>query len=110
MTTVPKDMRKSPSDDPDGPLAGNRAVVLLAAAAPLGAAVENRMDGFSASGVNVVVEPVRDGAGDCSLSNYAVLSGHKHYANVTVDHDESEKQMKIIDLIVSNSPTVAASR
>ena len=103
-------MRKSPSDDPDGPLAGDRAVVLLAATEPPGAADENRMDAFSASGANVVMEPVREGRGDCSLSNYAVLSGHKFYANVTVDHDEGEKQMKIIDLVVSSSPTLAASR
>ena len=110
MKTVPKSMRKSPSEDPDGPLAGDRALLLLAAWDPVGAAIENSMDGYSANGINVVLEPVEPGEGDCSLSNYAVLSGHQHYANVTVDHDEGEKQMKIIDLIVANAPTMAASR
>ena len=58
----------------------------------------------------MVLEPVRAGSGDCSLSNYAVLSGHPDYLNVTVDHDEGEKQRQIIDVIMSSSFTVSAAR
>ena len=51
---------------------------------------------------------MREGKGDCSLSNYTLLTGHPNYFNVTVDDDESDKQRKIIDVIMAgHSDTVA---
>ena len=44
---------------------------------------------------------MREGKGDCSLSNYAFLTGHANYFNVTVDTDEGDKQRKIIDAILA---------
>ena len=93
----------------DGPLAGEPALVLLASPEPVDSKVETRR------------QPERPGhqcgaragagrKGDCSLSNYAVLSGHPDYFNVTVDDDEGEKQRQIIDVIMSSSFTVSAAR
>jgi hypothetical protein len=56
-----------------------------------------------------VLEPVQKDHGDCSLSNYSVLTGHKDYFYITVDHNDAEKQRKIIDTIMSSFFTVAAS-
>jgi hypothetical protein len=108
MSAVPKEMRKRAARKPNGPLAGPRALVLLAAVEPVSAAAANRMAELSGKGVNVVLEPVRKGHGDCSLANYAVLSGHADYANVTVNWDEGEKQRKIIDVLMNGHASVAA--
>jgi hypothetical protein len=110
MTTVPKDMRKVASKDPDGPLAGEHALLLLAASEPVDESMKTRMQALAGRGLNVVLEPVREGNGDCSLSNYAVLSGHDDYFNVTVHHDEGEKQRKMIEAVMTGFPTVSASR
>lgn len=110
MTSVPANMRKAPGNDPDGPLAGDRSLVLLAAADPVGEVAEARLDALNGKGINVVLEPVRKDRGDCSLSNYAVLSGHDRYFNVTVDQDEGEKLRKIVDAILVNPAIVAASQ
>jgi len=109
MTTVPKAMRVARSDDPDGPLASERALILLAALEPVSTEVENRMDALSSMGINVVLERVKEGRGDCSLSNYAVLSGHKDYFNVTVNFNEAAKQRRIVDAILSSAPAVATA-
>jgi hypothetical protein len=108
MSTAPKDMRRERSKDRDGPLAGEHALVLLAAREPVAPAVEDRMTRLSAKGVNVVLEPVKDDRGDCSLSNYVVLTGHPDYFNITVHHDEAEKQRLLIDAILASFPTLAA--
>jgi hypothetical protein len=108
MSTAPKDMRRKRSKDRDGALAGEHALVLLAAPEPVAPAVEDRMTSLSAKGVNVVLEPVKDDRGDCSLSNYVVLTGHPDYFNVTVHHDEAEKQRLLIDAILASFPTLAA--
>lgn len=110
MAAVPGDMRKATSKDPGGPLTGENALLLLAALDPVEDAVKDRMDALAQRGLNVVLEPVRPGKGDCSLSNYAVLSGHKNYVNVTVHHNEAEKQRKMIEAILAGFPTVSASR
>lgn len=68
------------------------------------------MKELSGKGINVVLEPVEKERGDCSLSNYAVLSGHEGYINVTVHHDEGEKQRGIMEAILGGAPTLAASR
>ena len=44
-----------------------------------------------AKGINAMIERVAK-KGDCSLSNYALLTGHPDYLNVTVDDDEGDKQ------------------
>jgi hypothetical protein len=108
MTTVPKKMRVAKSSDPEGPLASERALVLMVAAEPVSDAVDATMESLSNKGVNVVLETVKDKAGDCSLSNYAVLSGHNAYFNITVDHDEGEKQRRIMEAILQGSEKVAA--
>ena len=111
MSTVPKDMTASPADDSDGPLAGDGALVLLATVEPVAASVTNRMDALSANGLNVVLEKIRSGHGDCSLSNYVALSGNPDYFNVTVDHDEGARQQAMVRaLLASAMPSVSASR
>jgi hypothetical protein len=110
MDSVPKSMRAAKSSEPDGPLAGKHALVLLAAADLEAEALKSRMAGLSGKGINVVAEPVRAGRGDCSLSNDVVLTGHADYFNVTVDHGEADKQRRIVDAIVSGFPTVTARR
>ncbi len=110
MDTVPKDMRAWKADDPDGPLAGARILVLLAAADAHEPAVETWAEGLSSKGVNVVVEPVSKKSADCSLSNFAVLAGQRNYFNVTVDKDDVDEQRRIVALIMSSFFTVAAAR
>jgi hypothetical protein len=83
-------------------------LLLLATAEPVSADVENRMDALAALGLNVVLETVK-GDGDCSLSNYAVLSEHKDYFNITVNHNEGAKQRRMVEAILSTATTVAAS-
>jgi hypothetical protein len=108
MSTVPKGMRTATSKLPDSPLADEHTLVLLAALEPIDPAVEERVENLSAAGINVVLEPVREAEGDCSLSNYSVLTGHKDYLNVTVDHDGGEKQLRIVDVIMRAE--IAAAR
>lgn len=111
METVPESMDVSRPNDPEGPLAGKRALVLLTDTIPVSTTSKRAAEDLAASGINAVIEKVRKGRGDCSLSNYAVLTGHKHYLNITVDGDEREKQMLIIDLLMSSrEKTVAAQQ
>jgi hypothetical protein len=100
MEDVPKDLEPRDSIDPEGPLAGERNLVLLTSPVPVSATSRARADALAARGINAVVEPIKEGRGDCSLSNYTLLVGHPDYFNVTVDADEAEKQMKIIDEIL----------
>jgi hypothetical protein len=65
---------------------------------------------LNAAGINVVVETVRKNRGDCSLSNYALLSDHPSYINVTVGYGEGEKQRKIVDVVMSGQPDTVASQ
>jgi hypothetical protein len=108
MEAVPKSMRKRAV--PDGPLADDRTLVLLAATDMDSPEVTARVDRLNNAGINVVVEPVREGRGDCSLSNDVVLAGHQSYFNVTIDHDGGEKQLRIIDAILAGFAPVTASR
>jgi hypothetical protein len=108
MNTVPKSMRKKAVDD--GPLADGRTLVLLAATDSESPSVARRVAQLSAAGINAVVEPVREGRGDCSLSNDVVLAGHQGYFNVTVDHDGGEKQLRIVEAIMAGVAPVTASR
>jgi len=56
-----------------------------------------------------MIEKIAGGSGDCSFSNYTLLKGHPNYLNVTVDDDERDKQMKIIELIMAGrNDTLAA--
>jgi hypothetical protein len=108
MTDPPKEMEKHKSNDPDGPLADERALVLLTSPLPVSTTSEARAEDLSSKGVNALIERVAENKGDCSLSNYTLLSGHPDYMNVTVDRDEADKQRKIIDVIMSErSATVA---
>jgi hypothetical protein len=113
MKTAPKDMQRLPSADPDGPLAGDEALVLLAQAEGSDSGndiVASAAAVLNAAGINVVVETVRKNRGDCSLSNYALLSGHPSYINVTVGHGDEEKQRKIVDIVMSGQPDTVASQ
>jgi hypothetical protein len=107
MDHVPKGMQSLPAPDADGPLAGERALVLLAATDLDDPTAASRAAILNGKGINVVLEGVKDG--DCSLSNFAVLIDNPNYFNVTVDHDEGDKQMRIIDVLMSGySETVAS--
>ena len=101
METVGRDMRASPAADQDGPLAGEDTLVLLAATNADDPAAASTTTALNAQGINVLLEIVRAGKGDCSFSNYSVLSGHTDYFNVTVDEGEAEKQRKIVDAIMA---------
>jgi hypothetical protein len=110
MDLVSKDMRSFPAPDPDGPLAGDHALVLLATPDlddPLSA---SRAAALNEKGVNVVLERVQEDRGDCSLSNFAVLTGNPNYFNVTVHHDEAEKQRRIVDILMSGRSETVASQ
>lgn len=109
MSTVPKKMRAAKSRESEGPLSGEHALVLLAAMDDDQSAADERMRELSGRGINVVLETVRMGKGDCSLSNYAALSGHADYLNVTVHHDEAKKQRAILDALLPGAATVAAA-
>jgi hypothetical protein len=110
MDDLPKDMEAKKSADPDGPLAGDRSLVLLASAAPITSDAETRAAELSAKGINAVIEPVSEGKGDCSFSNYALLSGHAEYFNVTVDEGEGDKQRQIIDAILAKPDQTVATQ
>jgi hypothetical protein len=110
MTDLPKGMQAHESSDPDGPLAGERALVLLTSAAPVSTTSKTEAAELAARGINAVIESVSEGKGDCSLSNYAVLSGHEDYFNVTVDKDERDKQRKIIDVIMAGRNATVATQ
>lgn len=107
MDQVPKGMRASPAPDAGGPLAGDRALVLFAVADLDDPTAASRTAILNGKGVNVVLEEVKKG--DCSLSNFAVLIDNPNYFNVTVDAEEGEKQMRIVDILMSGySETVAS--
>jgi hypothetical protein len=110
MNDVPKDMETHESSAPDGPLAGERTLVLLTSPIPVSATAVARAEELNAKGINAVIEPVREGKGDCSLSNYALLIGHPDYLNVTVDDDERDKQLKIIDAILAKPAEAVATQ
>jgi hypothetical protein len=111
MSSIPKEMERHKSNDPDGPLAGDRALVLLTSPIPVSTTSETLADQLSEKGVNALIERVAKDKGDCSLSNYTLLSGFPNYLNVTVDDDEKAKQRKIIDAILGGAgDTVAATQ
>lgn len=110
MPDIPKDMEAHESTDPDGPLAGERALVLLTSPVPVTTTAAARAADLAAKGINAVIEGVQEGKGDCSLSNYALLTGHADYLNVTVDHDERDKQKKIIDVIMRGTAEEVATQ
>ena len=109
MTSVPKDMRVFPAHE-DGSLASEHSLVLLAAENIEDPLAASRTAILNAHGVNVVLEPVNKGKGDCSLSNYAIFTGHRDYFNVTVGEDESEKQQKIVDVIMAGRAEAVATQ
>lgn len=109
MESVPKEMEVVPAADPEGPLAGDRALVLLTSPVPVSTTSETRAKALAAKGVNAMIELVGK-TGDCSLSNYALLTGHPDYLNVTVDHDERDKQRKIIDAIMAGRNAAVATQ
>jgi hypothetical protein len=110
MTTIGKAMRASPAADTDGPLAGDDTLVLLAATDEDDAVIAAATGALNERGINVVLEVVREGRGDCSFSNYAILSGHTNFYNVTVDKDEADKQKKIVDAIMAGRPAPVATQ
>lgn len=108
MDLVPKSMRASPV--PDGALASEYALVLLAASDLDDATAASRTAVLNEAGINVVLERVREGHGDCSLSNYAVLTGKSNYFNVTVNDDEGEIQQRIVETLMKGRDETVASQ
>ena len=90
-----RDMRASPAADQDGPLAGEHTLVLLAATS-----ADDRRRGIDddraerAGDQRAARDRCAPARGDCSLSNYSVLSGHTDYLNVTVDQDEARSSAR----------------
>ena len=103
-------MEAFPAADPNGPLAGERKLVLLTSPIPVSATSKSRAAALSAKGINVDDRADRKDSGDCSLSNYTLLSGIPDYLNVTVDHDERDKQRKIIDVIMAGRNDTVATQ
>jgi hypothetical protein len=110
LQPAPKGMEVTRAKDEESPLADELTLVLLAAADASAESVKSRVSTLSGRGIHVVVEPVPEERGDCSLSNLAVLSGHPDYFNVTVAQDGADKQRRIIDAIMASFATVSASR
>lgn len=110
MSTVPRDMIASPAPDQDGPLAGDDTLVLLAVTDREDAAAAARTEALNAAGINVVREIVRPGRGDCSFSNYALLSGHTDYVNITVDTGQSDEQKRIVEAVLGARPAAVATQ
>jgi hypothetical protein len=110
MDDVPKDMDKQPSDDPNASLAGDQTLVLMTSPVPVTTTAESTANELNAKGINAIIEPVNEGKGDCSLSNYAFLSGHVNYFNVTVGKDEGEKQQKLIEAILAPPTETVATQ
>jgi hypothetical protein len=108
MDLVPKSMRASPV--PDGALASEYALVLLAASDLDDPTAASRTAVLNEAGINVVLERVREGHGDCSLSNYAVLTGKSNYFNVTVNHDEGDIQQRIVETLMKGRDETVASQ
>ena len=109
MDAVPKKMARHPSDDPGGPLAGDRALVLLTSLKDVTTTSDALAESLNAMGINAVLERVEEGKGDCSLSNHALLTDHSSFFNITVDDDEGEKQTKLINAVLGAlNPTVAS--
>ncbi len=108
MDNIPKEMQAFAAAGSGGPLAGAHNVVLLASKVPISATAESRAEALSAKGINVMIERVGDG--DCSLSNYALLTNHPDYVNVTVGHDGSEIQQKIIDVLMAGRTEAVATQ
>jgi hypothetical protein len=51
-------------------------------------------------GINVIYELVSMARNDCSMSNYAALQGLRNYLNIEVVHDDTETQLKIVDIVM----------
>jgi hypothetical protein len=109
MSSLPRDMVAVESTLSGSPLADDHTLVLIAGKEPIADELETKADQLAAKGINVILEPVREGRGDCSFSNYAVLSGHPTYYNITVDHGGGDRQRQIIDIIMSGFGEAAAS-
>jgi hypothetical protein len=109
MTSMPRDMEAVESTLSGSPLADDHTLVLIAGTEPIADDLEAKADQLAAKGINVILEPVREGRGDCSFSNYAVLSGHQTYYNITVDHGGGDKQRQIINIIMGGFGEAAAS-
>jgi hypothetical protein len=70
---------------------------------------------LNASGINVMYETVSKTHNDCSLSNFAALSGLRDYINVEVVHGDSPAQQRIVSVVMKMwnveraEPAIAAS-
>ncbi len=76
---------------------------------PLSATSESRATGALGQG-HQRDDRARRSKGDCSLSNYALLTDHPDYLNVTVDHDQRDTQRKIIDVIMAGRNDAVATQ
>jgi hypothetical protein len=110
MAAIGRDMIASPAPDTDGPLAGEDSLVLLSSTDRDDAKIAALTERLNAQNINVVLEIVRSDKGDCSFSNYAVLSGFPDYLNVTVGSDEGDKQRAIIDVLMTDRAAAIASQ
>jgi hypothetical protein len=108
MGHVPRGMRAAAV--PDGSLASEYALVLLTVSDFDDATAASRTAVLNKAGINVVLERVRKGRGDCSLSNYAVLTGRSNYFNVTVNHDEGDIQGRIVEVLMNGRSETVASQ
>lgn len=106
----PRGAKVVPSEMPGSDLAGDADLVLLAATASDRLRAEARAKALAQKGVNVIIESVGKERYDCSLSNYAAMTGGTNYFNVTIDPGESDKQRKMVDMIVASFGTGAPSQ
>lgn len=58
------------------------------------------IDGLTRSGLNVIHEGVTEARNDCSMSNYAALTGLRDYVNIEVVHSDRAGQKTMVDAVV----------
>ena len=109
-SSPPRGAKVVPSEKADSNLASDFDLVLLATIETDRARIEGRAATLAQQGVNVIVELVSKKSYDCSLSNFAALSGNNEYFNVTVDAKAGDKQRRIVDLIMASFFTGAPSQ
>lgn len=110
LGSPPRGAKVVPAETTGGDRGGSPDLVLLAATASDRLQAEARAKALARQGVNVIIESVDKQRYDCSLSNYAAITGYTNYFNVTVDPGEGDKQRRMVDTITASFLSGAPSQ
>ncbi len=102
VSSPPRGATVVASEKADSDLASDHDLVLLSAIDADLPQAKERANTLAQQGVNVIIEAVSKKSYDCSLSNYAALTGNTNYFNLTVDADEGDKQRRMVDVIMAS--------